>query len=91
MADASTDVEELERHLLIQGLGSLEDDRSRCADCGRTPLTGEHVHMYQRRPTRPPEVVCELCSQLRPEQPLASEIVRHREHGQTVRLTARAA
>ena len=59
-----------------------------CADCGRTPLTGEHVHLYDGRGG---EVVCELCRTLRRDAPVASEIVRHCEHGHTVRLTARAA
>jgi hypothetical protein len=91
------DVEQLERHLFRRGLGVLEADRSRCADCGRTPLIGEHVHLYGARPPRPgrggteSQLVCELCRQLRHGPPLASELVLHGEHGQTVRLTARAA
>ena len=74
--------------LLRRGVGALEADRHRCADCGRTPLTGEHVHLYGRAPQG---IVCELCRPLRREAPVASEIVRHSEHGHTVRLTARAA
>lgn len=73
----------------MRGLGTLEADRSRCADCGRTPLTGEHLHLYEA--SRATDVVCELCSQLRRDEPLASEIVRHCEYGQTVRITARRA
>ncbi len=88
MASAVTHVEQFERHLLRRGLGALEADRERCADCGRTPLTGEHVHLYDGRHGG---LVCELCRTLRRESPVASEIVRHSEHGQTVRLTARAA
>jgi len=87
MATVVEDFEQLERSLLMRGLGALEADRSRCSECGRTPLTGEHVHLYES--SRSTEVVCELCSQLRRDRPLASEIVRHCEHGQTVRLTAR--
>ena len=34
--------------LLRRGVGALEADRSRCADCGRTPLIGEHVHLLRR-------------------------------------------
>jgi hypothetical protein len=49
------------------------------------------VHLYEDRPGRPPKVVCELCSQLRREQPVARETVHSACHGQTVRLTARAA
>jgi hypothetical protein len=88
MASAVTDVEQLERFLLRRGVGALEADRHRCSDCGRTPLTGEHVHLYDGRQGG---VVCELCRSLRHEAPAASEIVRHCEHGHTVRLTARAA
>ena len=29
--------------------GALEADRSRCADCGRTPLIGEQIHLYEDR------------------------------------------
>jgi hypothetical protein len=85
---AITHVEQLERVLLRRGVGALEADRSRCSDCGRTPLTGEHVHVYADEDER---IVCELCRPLRRESPLASELVRHCEHGHTVRLTARAA
>ncbi len=84
---AASHVEQLERVLLRRGVGVLEADRHRCADCGRTPLTGEHVHLYGRAH----RIVCELCRQLRRDAPLATEIVRHCEHGHTVRLTARAA
>jgi hypothetical protein len=79
-------VEQLEQVLLRRGLGALEADRSRCSDCGRTPLIGEQVHLYGGRQ---PRTVCELCRPLRSDVPLASEIVRH--FGHAVRLTARAA
>ncbi|MHB8240854.1 MAG: hypothetical protein ACYDHN_02580 [Solirubrobacteraceae bacterium] len=88
MSSVVTHVEQLERVLLRRSLGALEADRSRCVDCGRTPLTGEHVHLYEGRSHR---VVCELCRPRHREAPTASEIVRHCEHGHAVRLTARAA
>jgi hypothetical protein len=84
----NTHVEQLERVLLRRGVGALEADRDRCADCGRTPLTGEEIHLLGGRRNR---IVCELCRPLRREAPVASEIVRHHEHGLAVRLTARAA
>jgi hypothetical protein len=87
-AEVHAHVEQLERVLLRRGLGALEADRDRCADCGRTPLTGERVHIYEGH-SQP--VVCELCRPLRSESPLASELVRHCEHGHAVRLMARAA
>jgi hypothetical protein len=88
MAPTTNDAEQFERFLLRRGVGALQADRDRCTDCGRTPLTGEHVHLYDGRAGG---VVCELCRMLRREAPVASEIVRHCEHGHTVRLTARAA
>jgi hypothetical protein len=76
------DIEQFERFLLRRGVGALEADRDHCADCGRTPLVGEHVHLY----ARVQGIVCELCSSLRREHPVATELVRHSEHGHTVRL-----
>ena len=87
MGTAAADVEQFERHLLRRGLRALSEERHRCADCSRTPLVGERVHLYERLSG----VVCELCRQLRPSPPLATEVVRHSELGHTVRLTARAA
>jgi hypothetical protein len=86
MASRVPHVDKLERLLLRRGVGALEADRSRCIDCGRTPLTGEQVHLYDGRRHG---VVCELCRPSRREQPVANELVRHCEHGHTVRLTAR--
>jgi hypothetical protein len=88
MSSPATHIEQLERVLLRRGVGALEADRHRCADCGRTPLTGEHVHVYGGGNER---IVCSLCRPGRLEAPLATELVRHCEHGYTVRLTARAA
>ncbi len=80
------DIEQFERFLLRRGVGALEADRDRCADCERTPLVGENVHLY----ARVKGIVCELCSSLRREHPVATELVRHSEHGHTVRLTRAA-
>jgi hypothetical protein len=87
MSTVAGDVEQLERYLLRRGVRTLSEDRHRCVDCSRTPLVGERVHLYEHLPG----IVCELCRQLRPTAPLASEAVRHSELGHTVRLTARAA
>jgi hypothetical protein len=46
------------------------------------------VHVYGGREDR---IVCALCRPARREAPMATETVRHCEHGHTVRLTARAA
>jgi hypothetical protein len=87
MAISPPKVNRLERLLLRRGVGALEADRDRCADCGRTPLTGEQVHLYDGRKGG---IVCELCRPLRREAPVATELVRHAEHGHAVRLTVRA-
>lgn len=88
MAGADTDTRDLELLLLRSAVGALEADRSRCEDCGRTPLAGEYVHVYAGRRTT---VVCELCRMLRSEPPQQSALVRHSGHGQSVRISARAA
>jgi hypothetical protein len=72
--------------LLRRGVGALADSREQCIDCGRTPLTGERVHLYEGRRGG---LVCELCRTLRREPPAATEVVRHCEHGHAVRLTVR--
>lgn len=79
-------IAELEAHLLRKSVGKLVAGRPHCADCGRTPLVGERVHRYERG-----ALVCELCRPLRRQEPVSAEVVRHSEHGHTVRLTARAA
>lgn len=78
--------DDLERELLRKSVGALAADRHPCADCGRTPLTGEQVHRYPRG-----AVVCELCRHLRKTDPDRTERVRHSEHGHTVRITRVAA
>ncbi len=88
MASQSTNVDQFQRLLVRHGVGTLEADRHRCADCGRSPLIGEVVHLYEGRAGG---VICELCRQLRREAPVATASVRHSVHGHAVRLTARAA
>jgi hypothetical protein len=86
MGSATVDARQLERELLLRGLDTIASDRNSCCDCGRTPLTGERVHVYEGREHR---VVCELCRAQRRERPVSSMLVRHCEHGHTVRLTRR--
>jgi hypothetical protein len=87
MASAITHIEQFERVLLRRGVGALAADRHHCVDCGRTPLVGERVHLYEKQRG----IVCELCRTTHRASPVLSELVRHSEHGQTVRLTAHAA
>jgi hypothetical protein len=84
MQSLASHVEQLERILLRRGLGALEADRSCCADCGRTPLVGEQVHVYGSHQQR---IVCELCRPRRRDTPQTSQFVRHFELGHTVRPT----
>jgi hypothetical protein len=77
---------ELELILLRQAVDVLETDRDRCADCGRTPLAGEWIHVYGGRRQR---LVCELCSALRRDPPAESSLVREGPSG-NVRITRRA-
>ena len=72
---------DLERHLLRMGVGALSAERARCNDCGRTPLIGEEVYLYEHD-----RVVCELCRHRHAAAPLSAERVRHSEFGQAVRL-----
>jgi hypothetical protein len=83
-----TDIEQFERVLLRRGVGVLTSGRNHCADCGRTPLIGERVHLFEERGGG---VVCELCRPMRHGHPVATETVRHSPHGNGVRLMARAA
>ena len=88
MGSPATRMEPFERMLLQRTVGALEADRDRCVDCRRTPLIGEQLHLYDGRRQG---IVCELCRPLRGEPPVASELVRHSEHGHSVRLTVSAA
>jgi hypothetical protein len=69
-----------------QGMGSMQAEHHRCADCRRTPLMGETVYEFSHG-----KLVCELCRPLRRDEPVSSEPVRGGEHGATVRVRARAA
>jgi hypothetical protein len=80
-AERVADTADLERQLLRVGVGVLSADRASCRDCGRTPLIGEEVYLYERD-----RVVCELCRPRHTAAPLSAERVRHSEFGQAVRL-----
>jgi hypothetical protein len=92
------DEQDLERELLRKSVDALHADRHRCADCHRTPLTGETVHLYggrvpegttrsaQAGPASDVVAVCELCRPLRADAPERSVPVRHSEYGHAVRI-----
>ena len=74
---------DLERELLRKAAVALRESSTRCRDCGRTPLTGERLHVYARG-----HRVCELCRPLRREAPERSIMVRDGVSGATVRVQA---
>jgi hypothetical protein len=75
-------VDRIERLLLQHSVVRLEAGRDSCVDCGRTPLVGEQVHLYEHVSG----FVCELCSARRRDRALARQLVCHFEQGQTVRV-----
>jgi hypothetical protein len=81
IAERVADTADLERQLLRVGVGVLSADRASCRDCGRTPLIGEEVYLYEHD-----RIVCELCRPRHAAAPLSAERVRHSEFGQAVRL-----
>ena len=73
---------DLERELLRKGVDARNGLGSRCAECGRQPLIGETVHRYER------DTVCALCRPRRRVEPQNTHVVRHQEHGVSVRRLA---
>ena len=63
--------------LLGKGRGQTADGT--CSHCHRTPLVGEHVHVYGDR------LVCQLCRHLRREPPGETLVVHSSEHHRTVK------
>jgi len=80
-AAVTLDEQDLERALLRRSVGALYDGRDDCVDCGRTPLVGETLYRYASG-----AAVCELCRPLRRGEPVGSQLVRHSEHGNAVRV-----
>ncbi|HUA11273.1 MAG TPA: hypothetical protein VMA83_04650 [Solirubrobacteraceae bacterium] len=88
MAREPIGIEQFEQRLLRISVGVLEDERRSCRDCGRTPLTGETVYVYEDRRG---ELFCELCRRRDASTPSAQFAVRHVEHGHAVRRLPSAA
>src|SRR3712207_6485413 len=77
---------DLELRLLRKGLGERRDDRPCCADCGRTPLTGERLHHDARG-----GAVCDLCRPKHRIEIARTELVCGPEYGHTVKVRRLAA
>lgn len=73
---------DLERELLRKGVTARHAVSAHCADCGRQPLIGETVHVYDL------STVCALCRPRRRSAPHQTHVVRHQEHGLSVRRIA---
>ena len=76
---------------MTRGVGALEAERSRCADCGRTPLIGEHVHLYDDAPAARRGRLRAVPASCAASRRSASEIVRHASTARPCGSTARAA
>ena len=63
----------------LLGKGRGESVDGACSHCHRTPLVGEHVHLYGEL------VVCQLCRHHRREPPGATVVVHSSEHHRTVK------
>ena len=77
---------DLELRLLRKGLGERREERPSCADCGRTPLTGERLHHDERGAT-----VCDLCRPRHRIEITRTELVCGPEYGHTVKVRRLAA
>lgn len=76
----------IELALLQRGVDERLAELERCDSCGRTPLIGEQVYLYEQG-----AVVCELCRTYHGELPLDARTVHGEEFGHTIRLIDRRA
>ena len=67
--------------LLGKGRGEAADGA--CWRCHRTPLVGEHVHLYGER------LVCQLCRHHRREPPGETIVVHSSEHQRAVKAAVK--
>ncbi len=65
----------MEDALVRRSVGALDGEQPACRHCHRTPLVGEHVHLYKIGHHRE-EIVCELCLPRRTARPDRTLIVR---------------
>jgi len=86
MRTAVDDSSDLERALLRRGMVQRAAGVQRCEACGRTPLIGERVYVYDCDVLR-----CELCRSHERQPPAGSWVVHGPEFGHTMRLTDRRA
>ncbi|MDX6668837.1 MAG: hypothetical protein QOK04_2217 [Solirubrobacteraceae bacterium] len=85
MASAPRTPPTLDDEIMRRALITFSAGACHCADCRRTPLVGERVHVYDDG-----RVYCELCRAHRREEPIRCERIRG-DFSHAVRLTVRAA
>jgi len=68
-------IRQFEEHLLHSSLDALSRERCACDDCGRTPLVGETIHVYEQR--RGEQVLCELCAARSRREPRERRKIAH--------------
>jgi hypothetical protein len=71
---------DLELALLRRGVDEIAAGSQRCDRCNRTPLVGEHVHVYRKR------VLCDLCRELERKPPESSRLVHGPAFGSSIRI-----
>lgn len=75
------EITELELALLRRGMEERGEGNECCSTCRRTPLTGEHVYVYESG-----RVVCELCRQRQRNVPIESHLVHTAAFGHSIRI-----
>jgi len=78
-----------ELSFLHANAASAGPKRPSCVHCGRTPLVGEVLYVYEA--TGGDRHVCELCRPRHREAPARSELVHSPEHHRAVKARTRAA
>jgi len=74
------DKPDLELALLRRGMHERAAERERCTQCGRTPLIGEWVYVYEGE-----SILCALCRAVEQRAPTASRLVHGPEFGHTIK------
>jgi hypothetical protein len=75
------DISELDRAILRRAVVERDAGPEPCAGCGRTPLIGEEVHVYEDG-----VVLCDLCREPSGGRSVASRVVRGPAFGDTLRV-----
>lgn len=71
----------LEFAILRRGVDEREARHEECGGCGRTPLIGEQMYVYERD-----LILCELCRSRRRDAPIDALTIHGEEFGHTLRV-----